>query len=129
GMLDVYFAHLERNHEMIDFMAELRDRGLRMALLTNNVREWEPRWRPLLPEIDDIFEVVVDSAFVGMRKPEPEIYQLTVERLGGGVEPADCVFVDDIEVNCQTARQLGMAAVAFETTEQARAGIESALAQ
>ncbi len=129
GMLDVYFAHLERNHEMIDFMAELSDRGLRMALLTNNVREWEPRWRPLLPEIDDIFEVVVDSAFVGMRKPEPEIYQLTVERLGGGVEPADCVFVDDIEVNCQTARQLGMAAVAFETTEQARAGIESALAQ
>ncbi len=42
GMLDVYFAHLERNQEMIEFMAELRARGLRMALLTNNVREWEP---------------------------------------------------------------------------------------
>ena len=63
-------------------MRELRDAGLRMALLTNNVREWEPRWRPMLPEIDEIFEVVVDSAFVGMRKPEPEIYLLTVERLG-----------------------------------------------
>ena len=128
GMLDVYFDHLERNHEMIDLMRDLRDRGLRMALLTNNVREWEPRWRALLPEIDQIFEVVVDSAFVGMRKPEPEIYTLTVERLGGGVEPADCVFVDDIAINCDAASELGMAAVVFETTEQARAEIESAVA-
>ena len=128
GMLDVYFDHLERNHEMIDLMRDLRDRGLRLALLTNNVREWEPRWRALLPEIDEIFEVVVDSAFVGMRKPEPEIYMLTVERLGGGVEPADCVFVDDIAINCDAASELGMAAVVFETTEQARAEIESAVA-
>ena len=50
-------------------------------MLTNNVREWEPLWRAKLP-IDEIFEVVVDSAFVGMRKPEPEIYALTLERLG-----------------------------------------------
>ena len=128
GMLDVYFDHLERNHEMIDLMRDLRDRGLRMALLTNNVREWEPRWRALLPEIDEIFEVVVDSAFVGMRKPEPEIYTLTVERLGGGLEPADCVFVDDIAINCDAASELGMAAVVFETTEQARAEIEAAVA-
>ena len=77
GMLDTYFGHLERNPEMIEYVRELRGRGLRAALLTNNVREWEPRWRPMLPEIDEIFEVVVDSAFVGMRKPEPEIYLLT----------------------------------------------------
>lgn len=128
GLLDVYFAHLERNPEMITLMAELRARGLRMALLTNNVREWEPRWRPMLPEIDDIFEVVVDSAFVGMRKPEPEIYQLCLGRLGGGLEPGDCVFVDDIAINCEAASELGMHAVVFETTEQARAEIESALA-
>ena len=51
-----------------------------MALLTNNVREWEPLWRSMLP-VDEIFELVVDSAFVGMRKPEPEIYELTLERL------------------------------------------------
>ena len=125
GMLETYFAHLERNPEMIAYLRELRERGLRMALLTNNVREWEPRWRPMLPEIDEIFEVVVDSAFVGMRKPEPEIYLLTVERLG--VEPSDCVFVDDIAINCDAARELGMAAVWFETTESARAQIESAL--
>ena len=128
GMLDVYFTHLERNPEMIAYAGELRARGLRTALLTNNVREWEPRWRALLPEIEEIFEVVVDSGFVGMRKPEPEIYRLTLERLGGGLEPQDCVFVDDIEVNCETARELGMTAVRFETTEQARAAVERALA-
>ncbi len=129
GMLDVYFDHLERNHDTIDLMRDLRGRGLRMALLTNNVREWEPRWRALLPEIDEIFEVVVDSAFVGMRKPEPEIYTLTVERLGAGLEPADCVFVDDIAINCDAAAELGMAAVVFETSEQARIEIEAALAE
>jgi putative hydrolase of the HAD superfamily len=125
-MAEVYFEHLERNHEMIDFMRGLRDRGLRTALLTNNVREWEAIWRAMLPEIDEIFEVVVDSAFVGMRKPELGIYELTLERLGG-VEAPDCVFVDDLEVNCRAARELGMTAVQFETTEQARAQIEAAL--
>ncbi len=124
---EVYFQHLERNHEMIEFMRELRDRGLRTALLTNNVREWEAMWRAMLPEIDEIFEVVVDSAFVGMRKPERGIYELTLERLGDGIEAADCVFVDDLEVNCATARELGMAAVRFETTEQAQAEVEAAL--
>jgi epoxide hydrolase-like predicted phosphatase len=128
GMTDTYFEHLERNPEMIELIADLRGRGLRAALLTNNVREWEPRWRAMLPEIDEIFEVVVDSAFVGMRKPEHEIYHLTVERLGGGLKAEDCVFVDDIALNCDAAREVGMQAVLFETTEQARADIESALA-
>ncbi len=58
------------NAPVIECLAELRGRGLRMALLTNNVREWEPLWRAKLPELDEIFELVVDSAFVGMRKPE-----------------------------------------------------------
>lgn len=127
-MLEVWFSHLERDEGMIGHLLDLRRGGLRMALLTNNVREWEPRWRPMLPEIDELFEVVVDSAFVGMRKPEPEIYELTVERLGGGLTAADCVFVDDMAVNCEAARELGMAAVVFESFEQARAEIDEALA-
>ncbi len=127
GMGEALMDGLERNHEMIDYVAELRGRGLRAALLTNNVREWEARWRGMLPELDEIFEVVVDSAFVGMRKPEPEIYHLTVERLGGGLRAEQCIFVDDLEVNCDAARELGMTAVRFETTEQARAEIEAAL--
>ena len=117
GMFDVWWGHLERNPEMIETMAALKARGLRMALLTNNVREWEPRWRPMLPELDAIFEVVVDSAFVGMRK----------ERLGDGLTAAECLFVDDMEPNCEAARALGMTAVQFNDTEQALREIEAAL--
>ena len=121
-----YFEHLEPNEPMIDLMRSLRARGdLRMAMLTNNVREWEPRWRSMLP-VDEIFELVIDSAFVGMRKPDPEIYELCLERLGLPGEA--CVFVDDFEINCQTAARLGMRAVRFESNEQAIPEIERALA-
>jgi putative hydrolase of the HAD superfamily len=127
GFGERYFEHLHPNDEMIGLMRRLRARGLRMALLTNNVREWEPLWRAKLPDIDEIFEVIVDSAFVGMRKPEPAIYELTVERLGDGVAAADCLFVDDIEANCEMAEQLGMTAVHYLDAEQATREIEAAL--
>jgi putative hydrolase of the HAD superfamily len=129
GMRDVYFEHLRPNRAMIDLMRELRGRGLRMALLTNNVREWEPQWRAKLPEIDEIFEVVVDSAFVGMRKPDREIYELTLERLGDGLAAAECLFVDDVDVNCETARSLGMRAVNYVDADQAISDIHDALAK
>ena len=70
--------------------------------------------------------MVVDSAFVGLRKPDPEIFELTLERLGG-VAPERCVFVDDLDVNCTAARELGMAAVRFETADQAIPEIEAIL--
>jgi putative hydrolase of the HAD superfamily len=126
---ELYFERLEPNPPMIEFVRRQRERGLRTALLTNNVREWEPLWRAKLPELDEIFEVVVDSAFVGMRKPEPGIYELTVERLGDGLRPRDCLFVDDFEHNCEAARKLGMTAVRFEDADQAIPQLESALAQ
>jgi epoxide hydrolase-like predicted phosphatase len=124
---ELYFERIDPNGPMIDFIGEQRRRGLRTALLTNNVREWEPLWRAKLPELDEIFEIVVDSAFVGMRKPEPAIYELTVERLGGGLRAEDCLFVDDIELNCESARALGMTAVRFEHADQAIADLRSAL--
>ena len=124
----LYFERLEPNRPMIDFIRDLRGRGVRAALLTNNVREWEPLWRSKLPEIDELFELVVDSAFVGLRKPDPAIFTLTLDRLGG-VEPERCVFVDDLDVNCEAARALGMAAVRFETAAQAIPEIESALSE
>jgi epoxide hydrolase-like predicted phosphatase len=126
---ELYFELLEPNAPMIDFVGELSRRGLSTALLTNNVREWEPLWRAKLPELDEIFEVVVDSAFVGMRKPEPRIYELTVERLGGGLRAEECLFLDDIEVNCEAAQALGMTAVHFQHADQAIPALESALAQ
>jgi putative hydrolase of the HAD superfamily len=123
---EVYFDHLDPNRRMIGYLRELRERGLRTALLTNNVREWEPLWRAKLPEIDQVFEVVVASAFVGMRKPERGIYQLTLERLGG-LDASECVMVDDLEVNCEAARELGMRTFLFQETEQAIAELEQLL--
>jgi epoxide hydrolase-like predicted phosphatase len=125
---ELFFERLLPNTPMIDFVRELRGRDVRAALLTNNVREWEPLWRAKLPEVDELFEVVVDSAFVGLRKPDPAIFRLTLDRLGG-VAPERCVFLDDLDVNCAAARELGMAAVRFDTSEHAISAIESALAE
>jgi putative hydrolase of the HAD superfamily len=124
GFSERWFAQLEPNQELLEYLRGLRERGLRLALLTNNVREWEPLWRAKLP-VDELFEVVVDSAFVGVRKPDPEIYRLTLERLDLPAEA--CVFVDDNELNVRAARELGMRAVWFQSTDQAIADVERAL--
>ncbi len=127
GLRDTYFANLHANEPMVDYLRGIRARGLRVAMLTNNVREWEPLWRAKLPDLDDIFELVVDSAFVGMRKPDPAIYRLTLERLGEGLGPGECLFLDDLDVNCDAARELGMRAVRFVDNEQAIAEMEAVL--
>jgi epoxide hydrolase-like predicted phosphatase len=124
GFSERYFDDLAPNHALIDYMRALRERGYRMAICTNNVREWEPLWRAKLP-VDEIFDVVVDSAFVGMRKPDRRIYELTLGRLG--VDAGQALLLDDIELNCIAARELGMSAVWFRTTEQAIADVEAAL--
>jgi putative hydrolase of the HAD superfamily len=121
----LFFDRLEPNPPMIELVRELRGAGIRAALLTNNVREWESMWRGKLPEVDELFEVIVDSAFVGVRKPDPAIYTLTLERLGD-VAAERCVFVDDLDVNCDTARALGMTAIRFESADQAIPEIRAA---
>ncbi len=113
---EIYFDALHPNEPMIDLMREAKQGGHRMGLLTNNVREWEPLWRSMLP-VDEIFEVVVDSGFVGCRKPDREIYDITLERMG--VPAEECLFVDDIDVNCDAARELGMSAVHYQHNDQA----------
>jgi putative hydrolase of the HAD superfamily len=116
---------LEPNQELFDYYRTLRDeRSLRFALCTNNVREWEPRWRALLP-IDELFETVVDSAFVGTRKPEPEIYAITLERLG--VPAAACVFVDDLEANVEAAKAAGMQGIVHRVNIQTIAELNALL--
>lgn len=124
GFADRYLEKLDTNPRMIEYMRQLRGRGLKLAICTNNIREWEERWRAKLP-VDEIFDVVVDSSAVGTRKPEPRIFEITLELLG--VEPSATVFIDDLEVNCNAAQELGMAAVWFRETEQAISEIETAL--
>jgi putative hydrolase of the HAD superfamily len=125
GFEDAYFAELHPNEELIAYFRSLRSRGIRLALLTNNVREWEPLWRAKLP-VDELFELVVDSAFVGMRKPDAEIYELTLARLGLPAEA--CAFLDDLDVNVAAARALGMRAIQYRTTAQAIAELDATLA-
>ncbi len=123
---EIYFEALEPNPPMIDLMRELKATGYRMAMLTNNVKEWEPLWRSMLP-VDEIFETVVDSAFVGCRKPESRIYAITLERLGLPAEA--CMFVDDVKVNCEGAERAGIAAVHFQQNEQAIPEIRAQLGE
>jgi putative hydrolase of the HAD superfamily len=115
---------LDPNQELFAYYRGLHGRGVRLALLTNNVREWEPLWRTMLP-IDEIFETVVDSGFVGLRKPDPAIYALVLERLG--LPAQACVFVDDLDVNVAAARELGFAVVHFRDTGQAIAELDRLL--
>jgi putative hydrolase of the HAD superfamily len=88
----------------------LQTEGLKLALLTNNVKEFGSAWRATFP-VDELFEVVVDSSEVGVRKPDRRIYLLTCERLA--VEPAAAVFVDDNRGNVEAARAVGMEAIQF----------------
>jgi putative hydrolase of the HAD superfamily len=121
---EIYFEALDPNPPMIELMRELKGAGYRMAMLTNNVREWEPLWRSMLP-VDEIFETVVDSGFVGCRKPESRIYEIVLERVA--TPAGSCLMVDDVEVNCEGAERAGMAAVHFQRTDQAIEEIRRAL--
>lgn len=126
--LDGYGARLmgtmERNEPLFAYFASLRERGVRLAILTNNVREWQPLWRERL-RIDELFELVVDSGFEGVRKPEPEIYARTLERLG--LPGKACAFVDDLEINIPPARAAGVHAIHFRDTDQAIAELDALL--
>jgi putative hydrolase of the HAD superfamily len=121
---DHYWSSLSHNDELVAFLRAARGTGYRLALLTNNVQEWEPRWRSKWP-IDELFETVVDSGFVGMRKPDPEIYALTLARLG--LPAQACVFIDDLEHNVVAAREVGLHAVHFRDTDQAIADVRAVL--
>jgi epoxide hydrolase-like predicted phosphatase len=93
-------------------ITQLRDEGVSLALLTNNAKEFKETWRATFP-VEDLFPVVVDSCEVGMRKPDPRIYELTCERLG--IAPTAAVFVDDNVENIEAAGALGLETVLFGT--------------
>jgi epoxide hydrolase-like predicted phosphatase len=114
---ETYFSHLHPNQPFLDYLFDYKKDGGRLALLTNNVREWEPRWRAMLP-IDQLFETIVDSGFVGTRKPETKIFEITYEQITSlpglhDVKKEECVLVDDIEINCDAAVEFGFQAVRY----------------
>lgn len=124
GFGEALFSGLEPNERFVAFMRELRGRGHAMAICTNNVREWSVRWQAMVP-VSELFDVVIDSSELGVRKPDPRIYEATLTALGVPAEAA--VFIDDLEINCDAAASLGMRAVWFRETEQAIADVEAAV--
>lgn len=95
--------------EMVDEVRALGADGYAVALVTNNVKEGSAAWRSMLP-VDELFPVVVDSSEVGVRKPNPAIYRLALERLGG-IAPERAVFLDDAPGNVDGARRAGLHAI------------------
>nr|MBC7244387.1 HAD family phosphatase [Chloroflexota bacterium] len=107
------FAHEELNKRMVALARRLH-RHYVIALLSNAT----PYLDVLLDEygLGDIFDVVVNSARVGMRKPDAAIYLLTLERMG--ISAPQCAFVDDKERNTAVAEALGMKAFVFRSAAQ-----------
>ena len=92
--------------EMVTRTRAIRAAGMRTALVTNNVVEFADFWRPMLP-LDELFDAVVDSSEVRMRKPDPAIYMHTLQLIGE-VPAERAVFVDDYHGNVAAAERLGM---------------------
>ena len=104
--LQSLLSSLTVHDDVVAHIAAVRADGYRTALVTNNVREGAEAWRAMVP-VDDLFEVVVDSSAVGMRKPDPAIFAHTLELLGG-IAPERAVFLDDVEGNLAGARLAGL---------------------
>lgn len=117
--------------EMVTALRRCADR-LRVGCITNNVRTGggpgmagTADRRRANAAVMDLFEVVVESSKVGLRKPDPRIYELACAELG--VEPGQCVYLDDLGINCKPAAALGMTAIKVVTPEQALADLGEAV--
>jgi putative hydrolase of the HAD superfamily len=104
--LQSLLGQLTVHDDVVAHIRGLRADGYRTALVTNNVREGSATWRAMIP-VDDLFDVVVDSSSVGMRKPDPAIFTHTLDLLGG-IAPDRSVFLDDVEGNLVGARLAGL---------------------
>ncbi|HIF63210.1 MAG TPA: HAD family phosphatase [Deltaproteobacteria bacterium] len=112
---------------VIDCVREVRAAGLHTALVTNNIREFGDAWKSLLP-VDELFDAVADSCLLGVRKPDPAMFEYALAELGG-VDPTRAVFLDDFAGNIDAARRMGMHAILVETDpEPALAELRQVLA-
>jgi putative hydrolase of the HAD superfamily len=91
--------------DVVDHVRRIRESGRSTALVTNNVIEFRELWRPMLP-LDELFDAVIDSSEVGMRKPDPRIYELALAEIGAAAERS--VFLDDYEGNVRAAERVGL---------------------
>jgi putative hydrolase of the HAD superfamily len=112
---------------LIDRTLRLRAEGTRTGLVTNNIKEFGETWRKMVP-VDDLFEVIIDSSHEGIRKPNPAIFHLALDRLGG-VAADRTVFLDDYPGNITAAEALGMHGILVgDDWERAIAELDEVLA-
>jgi putative hydrolase of the HAD superfamily len=104
---------------MLEAIRRLRARGLRVGALTNNWRREGPEDDVIPHRLRSHFDAFVESRVVGLRKPDPRIYELACRELR--VEPARTAFLDDIGGNLKPARALGMATIKVDDPERALA--------
>ncbi len=105
-----------RNEPLIAYIKTLK-KSYPVGLLSNISGRDRLDERFLPGQLNELFDVVIASGDEGLVKPQPEIYQMMAERLG--VEPSECVFIDDIVEFCQGATAVGMQAIQFQSTSQA----------
>lgn len=103
------------NNRLADFAATLRPGGFTTVCVTNNVKEFGEGWRSLIPTAE-IFNYIVDSCEEGVRKPEPEIFHIALER--AAVKPEEVLFLDDFEGNLEAAKALGIDGIFVTPDEQ-----------
>jgi len=92
--------------EVVALAREVKSSGTGTALVTNNIAEFREHWRKSIP-IDELFHHVVDSSEVGLRKPDPRIFELALEKVGAA-DPGRTVFLDDYAGNVKAARRVGI---------------------
>ena len=108
---------------MLEAVRRIRSAGLKTAALTNN---WEREGaEDASRELRPHFDAFVESSVVGLRKPDPRIYELVCDKVG--VRPAAAIFLDDIGSNLKTARRLGMATIKVDDPDTALAELEALL--
>ena len=117
---------------MVAALDTLKARGFTIGCITNNVPSGKgagmARSEEMAKEIAAImarFDHVIESSKVGVRKPDPRIYRMMCEALG--TEPAACIYLDDLGINCKPASALGMRAIKVTSGEQALADLSAVL--
>ncbi|MDX1736313.1 MAG: HAD family phosphatase [Halioglobus sp.] len=99
-------AGADSRQPLVERVRRLKEDGYPTGLITNNVAEFGDGWRGLIP-VEELFDFVIDSSSVGVRKPDPRIFELAMAELDG-VEPGQTVFLDDYDANIEAARTFGM---------------------
>lgn len=105
----------EPNEGMIDLYKELREKGIRLVLLSDQTKEWWPFLNKKY-DIESYFDKTIVSALIGVNKPDSKIYQLALE--ASEVNAEECVFIDDLEHNLKPANKLGMKTIFYKDIEQ-----------